>query len=369
MDDLIAKWRIEQHEIASKTKVLYDSHDEDKGVDAVAGATFSKCSYHIQDKLIGGVDVSFGDDNSAIAVYVITRNQQVIYTDSLSYKLSVPYVSSYLAFREIEPLEQLVERQKLQSPDLTPEVILVDGNGILHERRAGLATFLGVRTGVPTIGVGKTVYCTDGLSVDLVERGVANNLATFAEHCKAIDMRMGMGMGMPSNNCANIASDSDRNGGGNKDDIEMNINWVKSSSYINPAASTCTSVPGHAEMGEQNKRCMGDHVRLISGHCDGFAIPIKGQSGDILAAAIVGHGGKIAGRGKKKQQGTKNPIYVSVGHGISLHRAIGVSVALSLARIPEPVRQADLIGRAIVKSGHNSGHLHQEKPSPNKRNK
>ena len=369
MDDRIAKWRIEQHEIASKTKVLYDSHDEDKGVDAVAGATFSKCSYHIQDKLIGGVDVSFGDDNSAIAVYVITRNQQVIYTDSLSYKLSVPYVSSYLAFREIEPLEQLVERQKLQSPDLTPEVILVDGNGILHERRAGLATFLGVRTGVPTIGVGKTVYCTDGLSVDLVERGVANNLATFAEHCKAIDMRMGMGMGMPSNNCANIASDSDRNGGGNKDDIEMNINWVKSSSYINPAASTCTSVPGHAEMGEQNKRCMGDHVRLISGHCDGFAIPIKGQSGDILAAAIVGHGGKIAGRGKKKQQGTMNPIYVSVGHGISLHRAIGVSVALSLARIPEPVRQADLIGRAIVKSGHNSGHLHQEKPSPNKRNK
>ena len=32
MDDLIAKWRIEQHEIASKTKVLCDSHDEDEGV-------------------------------------------------------------------------------------------------------------------------------------------------------------------------------------------------------------------------------------------------------------------------------------------------------------------------------------------------
>ena len=34
MDDLIAKWRIEQHEFASKTKVLCDSHDEDEGVGA-----------------------------------------------------------------------------------------------------------------------------------------------------------------------------------------------------------------------------------------------------------------------------------------------------------------------------------------------
>ena len=81
-----------------------------------------------------------------------------------------------------------------------------------------------------------------------------------------------------------------------------------------------------------------------------MAIPIQGKSGDILAAALVGHGGRITGtKGKGKQCATKIPIFISIGHNISLQEAIQICAGVSFAKIPEPVRQADLIGRDLLR--------------------
>ena len=44
-----------------------------------------------------------------------------------------------------------------KSPDVTPSAILVDGNGVFHPRHAGLACFVGVHNGIPTIGIGKSL--------------------------------------------------------------------------------------------------------------------------------------------------------------------------------------------------------------------
>jgi len=64
---------------------------------------------------------------------------------------------------------------------------------------------------------------------------------------------------------------------------------------------------------------------------------------------LVGHGGRIKGGGRKDRIGTKIPIFISVGHGISLQEAIELCSDLSNARIPEAVRQADLIGRQLIR--------------------
>jgi Endonuclease V len=45
---------------------------------------------------------------------------------------------------------------------------------------------------------------------------------------------------------------------------------------------------------------------------------------------------------------------VSVGHQINLQDAVAISASLSLARIPEPVRQADLIGRQLLRQAATS---------------
>jgi len=52
---------------------------------------------------------------------------------------------------------------------LYPQVILVDGNGILHINRFGLASHLGVLTGIPCIGCAKTIFSVDGINKDYLD--------------------------------------------------------------------------------------------------------------------------------------------------------------------------------------------------------
>ena len=59
-----------------------------------------------------------------------------------------PYVPGFLSFREI-PAAIAALRLLAHQPDL----LMVDGHGIAHPRRLGIAAHLGVLTGLPSIGV------------------------------------------------------------------------------------------------------------------------------------------------------------------------------------------------------------------------
>jgi len=49
-------------------------------------------------------------------------------------------------------------------PEMKPQCLLVDGNGILHTRGFGIASHIGVQFDIPCVGVGKTVFAVDGLT-------------------------------------------------------------------------------------------------------------------------------------------------------------------------------------------------------------
>eukprot|EP01083_Nonionella_stella_P282789 962336_1 len=238
---LCSKWRDEQL-ILKQRLVLTDDFN------------WSLSGKHSAEKLsrIGGVDISFSKDNGTDAcaglVVLSYPDLNVIYEDFRMVRLTQPYISGYLAFREVEFLVDLLNKLRKTNSDLLPEVILVDGNGILHHRGFGLACHLGVLTNIPTVGIGKTLLHIDGLE---------------------------------------------------KDDIRP--------------------------MCREKLKKVGDSVDL------------RGRSGTLWGKAL------------KSTKSSRNPIFVSVGHKISISTAMELVERCCKFRIPEPVRQADLRSRAFCR--------------------
>lgn len=107
---------------------------------------------------VAGVDVSYSGGN-AFAAYALvsTATGELIDSHVITRPVTFPYISGYLAFRELPVLLKVVESLP---PRISPaDVVFVDGNGVLHRRGAGIAAHFGVLAGLRTIGVGKKLLC------------------------------------------------------------------------------------------------------------------------------------------------------------------------------------------------------------------
>lgn len=232
---------------------------------------------------VGGVDLSFveGDDKSACAAYVVMNcrkssetsgnnkkkskfspesNFEVFYEDLRMVSLEGPYIPGFLAFREAGPIVEMVKEQRLTKPELTPDALIVDGNGLLHPRKFGLACHVGLMLDLPTIGVAKNLF--------------------FLQHQSKDE----------SNSTSEIRS-------------------------------------LHRKECQEKLKALGDH----------FDIPASDGTNETLGIALR----------TSKEAG--NPVYVSIGHKISLECCKDVVLKCSSYRIPEPTRQADIKSREFIR--------------------
>ncbi len=107
-----------------------------------------------QVRLVAGVDISVGGtghDGLAAVVVLTYPELQAVEQSVVTAKVTFPYVPGLLSFREIPVLIPAFER--LQR---TPDLVMVDGQGMAHPRRFGLASHLGLLLGLPTIGCAKS---------------------------------------------------------------------------------------------------------------------------------------------------------------------------------------------------------------------
>jgi deoxyribonuclease V len=110
-------------------------------------------------KLVGGVDVAYTSPRVGMAAYALveTESGQLIWSTAVRRRVVMPYISTYLSFREIPILLDLLDA--VRSAGRLAEVLLVDGTGILHQRLAGIASHLGVAASLATVGVTKKLLC------------------------------------------------------------------------------------------------------------------------------------------------------------------------------------------------------------------
>jgi deoxyribonuclease V len=123
------------------------------------------------------VDISDGKAQGIAtgAVVVLEYPElRLVETKTAQGRLDFPYVPGLLSFRE-SPLT-LAACEKLS---VIPDLILVDGQGIAHPRRLGLASHLGLFLNRPTIGCAKSLLCGQheepgiepGSYAEVVDRG------------------------------------------------------------------------------------------------------------------------------------------------------------------------------------------------------
>lgn len=100
---------------------------------------------------VAGCDSAFIGEN-ILSVFVVLSYPDLSELE-VQYAVSpvtLPYIPGYLAFREIPNLRKAYEKLQLK-----PDIVMVDGHGIMHPRRLGIASHLGVVLGIPTFGVAK----------------------------------------------------------------------------------------------------------------------------------------------------------------------------------------------------------------------
>lgn len=107
-------------------------------------------------RLVAGVDVSctrFDPERRVHAAIVVLEwpTLREVARAGASADSPLPYITGLLGFREVPVLAEAWAQLPVK-----PDLCLVDGQGLEHPRRCGIATHFGVTLDVPSIGVAKS---------------------------------------------------------------------------------------------------------------------------------------------------------------------------------------------------------------------
>ena len=110
-------------------------------------------------RYVATFDLSFVDGPPDVGIGVgcvfDLHNEKLLTTSIDMIPIFMPYIPTYLAFRELPVI--LASISSLISNGQRIDVLVLDGQGILHPRKLGIASHAGVITNIPSIGVAKSI--------------------------------------------------------------------------------------------------------------------------------------------------------------------------------------------------------------------
>ncbi|MEF8874662.1 MAG: endonuclease V [Candidatus Thermoplasmatota archaeon] len=161
---------VKEGEVRDFEKIVFEDFESDKPLE-----TLREEQQEVKEKvvveesgiefsLVAGVDVSYSDGKAYPALSLWDNgNKEEIDVFTTEVDVDFPYIPTFLAFRELPCLMAILEVVEKK-----PDVIMVDGNGVMHPDGIGLASHLGVEADIPTIGVAKSKLC--GSLVEEIDR-------------------------------------------------------------------------------------------------------------------------------------------------------------------------------------------------------
>ena len=110
-------------------------------------------------RYVGAADQAFFQERIISGIVVMDYNSISPIEQAFSIQpVTFPYRSTFLSFREGPAIVNTYERLNAK-----PDILFIDGAGINHPRRAGLAAHIGAALDVPTIGITKKILCGKGM--------------------------------------------------------------------------------------------------------------------------------------------------------------------------------------------------------------
>jgi len=112
------------------------------------------CNDKMNIKLIAGIDVSVSRYSRTGRAAVVVLNYPDLEVRDISVAegaIDFPYIPGLLSFREA-PLAL----QAWRGLETRPDLLMVDGQGLAHPRRLGIASHLGLLLNIPSIGCAKS---------------------------------------------------------------------------------------------------------------------------------------------------------------------------------------------------------------------
>lgn len=136
------------------------------------------------DDLIFSMDVQYNGEDAYVGIDVISASGEHKGSFVSKEKTGMEYISQYFSFREGPPLLNALEKLEKHN-GLKAKLLIVDGHGIADPKRLGVASWLGVMTDIPSIGLAKESLLKfegspkqqRGSNINIYEKGLAVGVA------------------------------------------------------------------------------------------------------------------------------------------------------------------------------------------------